>query len=98
MNICRQGFDEKRTNWVEGSTDDGYLFFAKVYTEPSLFGMSTPAHPKGGNVSILIVRDSTGAVVFHYDRGSYLVDMVGYAALDAALDVAMTLEAEFIEA
>lgn len=98
MNIYRKGFDEKRTNWVEGSADDGYLFSAKVYTEPSLFGMPTPVHPKGGNVSILIVRDSTGAVVFHYDRGSYLVDMVGDAALDVAFDVAMTLEEEFIEA
>ncbi len=98
MRINRQGFDDKRTNWVDGLTPDDYSFSAKVYTEPSLYGMPTPDHPKGSNISILILRDATGAVAFHYDRGRYLVDMVSDVALDAAIDVAAVLEAEFIEA
>jgi hypothetical protein len=98
MYINRQGFDDKHTNWVDGLTPDDYSFSAKVYTEPSPYGMPTPEHPKGGNISILILRDLTGTVVFHYDRGRYLVDMVSDMALDAAIDVAAILESEFIEA
>lgn len=41
MKIDRNAFDARRSNWVSGS-HDGYTFEAKVFAEPSMFGIPTP--------------------------------------------------------
>ena len=68
----------RRSNsgWVHGaiSVDDGseFEFCAKVYDEPSQFGIETDRFPGGGNISKLGVSyagDRYLPQVLNYDRG-----------------------------
>ncbi len=88
-----EGFELNRCggNWVSGRLG-GYRFEAKVFAEPSEFGIPTPRFEGGGNISKLHVsRD--GLDVFCYDRGEDVgvtpddAEAVGeiVAALEAAL-------------
>lgn len=63
-------------NWVNGTVivDDGskFKFEAKVYDEPSQFGIETNRFPSGGNISKLAVYhtgDMHDPWVLNYDRG-----------------------------
>ena len=63
-------------NWVKGTVtvDDGseFVFDAKVYDEPSCFGIETDRFPRGGNISKLCVSragDRYSSQVLNYDRG-----------------------------
>lgn len=63
-------------NWVNGTVtvDDGseFVFDAKVYDEPSCFGIETDRFPGGGNISKLCVSragDRYSPQVLNYDRG-----------------------------
>lgn len=63
-------------NWVNGTVtvDDGskFDFEAKVYDEPSQFGIETDRFPGGGNISKLVVYrtgDMYDQRVLSYDRG-----------------------------
>lgn len=64
-------------NWVHGTVavDDGskFDFEAKVYDEPSCFGIETDRFPNGGNISKLCVYSANGLYddqqVLTYDRG-----------------------------
>ena len=63
-------------NWVHGivTVDDGskFDFEAKVYDEPSQFGIETNRFPSGGNISKLGVSyagDRYSPQVLTYDRG-----------------------------
>lgn len=62
-------------NWVHGTVtvDDGseFVFGAKVYDEPSCFGIETDRFPGGGNISKLDVSRAGGDwySVLNYDRG-----------------------------
>lgn len=55
--------------WVHGKTEDGYAFEAKVFAEPSWFGIASPRYPEGGNVSKLWIVDPEGREILSYDRG-----------------------------
>ena len=65
------------SNWVKGvvTIDDGseFDFSAKVYDEPSCFGIETDRFPNGGNISKLGVYSANGLYddpqVLNYDRG-----------------------------
>lgn len=64
------------SGWVHGvvSVDDGseFEFCAKVYDEPSQFGIETVRFPDGGNISKLGVSyagDRYLPQVLNYDRG-----------------------------
>lgn len=65
------------SNWVHGTVtvDDGskFDFEAKVYDEPSQFGIETDRFPGGGNISKLGVSRAGGdwysSQVLTYDRG-----------------------------
>lgn len=68
----------RRSNsgWAHGnvSVDDGseFDFEAKVYDEPSQFGIETDRFPSGGNISKLGVAyagDRYSPQVLNYDRG-----------------------------
>lgn len=82
-------------NWVSGSLD-GYTFEAKVFDEPSIYGIPTPRFEDGGNVSKLSVRDDGGREVFRFDRGCYS-GMVLHCA-EAAAEILAALEAAFCAA
>lgn len=63
-------------NWINGTVtiDDGseFVFDAKVYDEPSCFGIETDRFPGGGNISKLGVSrvgDRYSPEVLTYDRG-----------------------------
>ena len=63
-------------NWIKGTVtvDDGseFVFDAKVYDEPSCFGIETGRFPGGGNISKLCVSragDRYSPQVLSYDRG-----------------------------
>ena len=63
-------------NWVNGIVivDDGskFKFEAKVYDEPSCFGIETDRFPSGGNISKLAVYhtgDMHDPWALNYDRG-----------------------------
>lgn len=94
MKINRSKFDAGLTNWVSGEGPD-YTFEAKVFTEPSIYGIPTPRFEDGGNVSKLCIRDANGREVFSYDRGFEHSD--DYAD-EIARDIVAALEAEFCEA
>ncbi len=49
--------NRRNSNWVSGKTSDGFTFEAKVFEEPSVYGMSTPEYEEGNNVSILAVQN-----------------------------------------
>ena len=64
------------SNWTHGTVtvDDGseFDFEAKVYDEPSQFGIETGRFPSGGNISKLVVSyagDRYLPQVLTYDRG-----------------------------
>lgn len=63
-------------NWIKGTVtvDDGseFEFGAKVYDEPSCFGIETDRFPGGGNISKLAVYrtgDMHDSRVLSYERG-----------------------------
>ena len=53
---------EKKGLWYTIVHED-YTAYAKVYPEPSKFGID------GGHVSKLLVTGGCGLEIFHYDRG-----------------------------
>lgn len=64
------------SNWVNGTVtvDDSseFRFVAKVYDEPSCFGIETDRFPGGGNISKLAVYrtgDMHDSRVLSYERG-----------------------------
>lgn len=64
------------SNWIKGTVtvDDGseFEFSAKVYDEPSCFGIETDRFPGGGNISKLAVYrtgDMHDSRVLSYERG-----------------------------
>ena len=64
------------SNWVKGivAVDDGseFEFSAKVYDEPSCFGIETDRFPNGGNISklgVYRIGDMHDPCVLNYDRG-----------------------------
>lgn len=65
------------SNWIKGTVtvDDGsdFEFSAKVYDEPSCFGIETNRFPNGGNISKLGVYSANSLYddpqVLNYDRG-----------------------------
>lgn len=64
------------SNWINGTVtiDDGseFRFVAKVYDEPSCFGIKTDQFPGGGNISKLNVYqtgDMHDTRVLSYERG-----------------------------
>lgn len=59
----------KDSNWISGKTSDGLTFEARVFEEPSPYGMSTPNFEGGNNVSSLYIRNANEKIVFEYDRG-----------------------------
>lgn len=95
MKINRNAFDARLSNWVSGS-HDGYTFEAKVFAEPSMFGIPTPRFEDGGNVSKLVIRDAEGREVYAYDRGPCYGETVPHYA-DVANEIVAALEAEFCE-
>lgn len=95
MKINRNAFDARRSNWVSGG-HDGYTFEAKVFAEPSMFGIPTPRFEDGGNVSKLVIRDAEGREVYAYDRGPCYGETVPHYA-DVANEIVAALEAEFCE-
>lgn len=95
MKINRTAYDAGRSNWVSGS-HDGYTFEAKVFAEPSMFGIPTPRFEDGGNVSKLVIRDAEGREVYAYDRGPCYGETVPHYA-DVANEIVAALEAEFCE-
>lgn len=84
--------ERDEANWVSGSLDS-YTFEAKVFNEPSIYGIPTPRFEDGGNVSILIIRDEDGREVFLFDRGRYS-GMVLHCA-ETAAEIVAELEATF---
>lgn len=58
-------------NWVSG-TYQGHPFEAKVYEDPSHYGI------KDGHVSKLFVRAPEGEVIFNYDRGMDIDHKIGH--------------------
>lgn len=64
------------SNWIKGTVtvDDGseFEFCAKVYDEPSCFGIETDRFPGGGNISKLNVYrtgDMHDQRILSYERG-----------------------------
>ena len=60
------------TNWTSGEfkTDCGtFTFEAKVFEEPSCFGIPTPRYPDGGTISKLLIRDPSRNEFVAYERG-----------------------------
>lgn len=80
-------------NWVRGITSCGFAFKAKVFDEPSIYGIPTPRFEDGGNVSKLSIRDEEGREVFWFERGCY-GGMVLHCA-EAAAEIVAELEATF---
>lgn len=95
MKINRTAYDAGRSNWVSGETDDDYTFEAKVFSEPSMWGIPTARFEDGGNVSKLCIRDANGREVYAYDRG---LDFEEDYIEDVANEIIAALEAEFCEA
>lgn len=89
------------SGWVAGIFDDEYcdaiLFQAKVFDEPSVFGMPTPRFPEGGNVSKLHAWwiDDYGSKhnLFCYDRGLDYIDPENEEAAEGIAE-AIVLELE----
>lgn len=83
------------TNWVSGRIGDAFKFEAKVFEEPSVYGMSTPDFEDGNNVSILTVTESaTGREVYYFDRG-YVEQNEERFGFDELAELVMFLEANF---
>lgn len=80
-----------KNNWVLGTASiDGkeFDFEAKVFDEPSEFGIQTDCFPNGGNVSKLAAKPSDvdwSHTVVSYDRGWDIMpedSPLGYATAD----------------
>ncbi len=80
-----------KNNWVTGTADiDGkeFDFEAKVFDEPSEFGIPTDCFPDGGNVSKLAVKPTSSDwsySIISYDRGWDIMpedSPLGYATAD----------------
>jgi hypothetical protein len=82
--------------WVSGQ-HDGYTYEAKVFAEPSKYGIPTPRFEEGGNVSMLHLRDENGREVYLYDRRHIYGETVRHY-VDAANEIVAALEAKFCEA
>ncbi len=80
-------------NWVSGITSCGFAFEAKVFDEPSIYGIPTPRFEDGDNVSKLSVFDEGGREVFQFDRGCYSGMVLHHA--EAAAEIVAVLEATF---
>jgi hypothetical protein len=62
--FIRVKFSDNGQIWINGTISPlGWTFEAKVYEEPSSFGID------GGKISKLFSRKSSGEDVFTYDRG-----------------------------
>lgn len=84
-----------RSNWVSGNLGDSFKFDAKVFEEPSVFGMSTPDFQDGNNVSILYITDNaTGEQVYYFDRGHEEQDEERFG-FDELAEIVMFLECKF---
>lgn len=67
-------FQKLGNNWISG-TYKGFTFNAKVYSEPSVFGIN------GGPVSKLLVTKKIQGEekwIFNYDRGADVENPIGY--------------------
>lgn len=93
MKANRAAFDSGRSNWVSGY-HAGHTFKAKVFTEPSMFGIPTPKFPDGGNISKLHIVDADDREVYAYDRG---LDYSDERSEDVTHEIIAALEAEFCE-
>lgn len=85
-------------NWITGSIVGYDLSFeAKVFDEPSVYGIPTLRFPDGGNVSKLHIRDDkTGKDFYSYSRGfDFAVDD---GAVAAASEIVLALEDLFCKA
>ena len=91
------------SRWVNGHTDDGYAFDALALAIPSEYGISTPAHPEGGQVLKLYIKDASGKSVYEFDRGeehinaSYdeIIDVAYSKIIDVACEITLELEKLF---
>lgn len=54
--------NELQNNWLGGKCGE-YVYYAKVYPEPSCYGINE------GRVSKLEIRDCNDTIVVNYDRG-----------------------------
>lgn len=87
--------NKPNTNWVSGTMNDEYKFEAKVFEEPSIWGMSTPEFEDGNNVSILSVTETaTGREVYYFDRGHEEQDEERFG-FDELAELVMFLETTF---
>jgi hypothetical protein len=59
---AKRYFTDKGNNWLKGELD-GYTVYAKVYSEPSQYGIDK------GLISKLHIKDKDGKEVVSYDRG-----------------------------
>lgn len=69
--ITITGSNVDNGNWKEGKISCGsviYDYQAKVFEEPSGFGIDTPKYPDGGTVSKLWIT-LDGETIVNYDRG-----------------------------
>lgn len=89
-----------KTNWVIGTIDmDGekFDFEAKVFDEPSEFGISTELFPDGGNVSKLAINPQGfdwSSVVVSYDRGWDIMPEDSPLGYEKALDLTLAIVEE----
>lgn len=87
--------NKPNTNWVSGTMNDEYKFEAKVFEEPSIYGIPTPRFEEGGNISIMAVTDiATGDEVYYFDRGHVEHNADRFYADDWA-ELVMFLETTF---
>lgn len=85
------------SNWITGHiVRSGFTFEAKVFDEPSIYGIPTPRFEDGGNVSKLHIRDESGKDFYSYDRGLDFVADDG--ALAVASEIVLALEDVFCKA
>ncbi len=85
----------RNSNWVSGIVDDAFRFQAKVFDEPSVYGMSTLDFEEGNNVSILAVTETaTDREVYYFDRGHEEQDEERFG-FDELAELVMFLENNF---
>ena len=82
--------------WVNGTTDDGCKFQAKVFEEPSQFGIPTARFEDGGNVSKLYIKAHDGRELLCYDRGFDYIDDAGEDYVEDVMhEIVLDLEKRF---
>ncbi len=96
MKINRSAYDTGSTNWVTGTTDDGYWFEAEVHAEPSENGIKSERFEQGGNVTELHIRDARGRDMYSSGGGLCYGESVRHYA-EAAREIVDALETEFCE-